>query len=200
MDQGTSKPLRVLLANERPEHLEQIALVVTRLGHAVIARETNMAAVAALTEEGVFDVAIVGVGENTMRALDLIGQIVREANCPVIAILDVEDPAFVHQAAKRGVFAYLTTSDARDEQLESSIDVVLARFAEFHALEGAFGRRALTERAKGILMERHSVDEDVAFLMLRDQSRKSNRKLIDVAQAVLEARALLPDNSPGTGD
>jgi len=177
-----------------------MALVVTRLGHAVIARETNMAAVAALTEEGVFDVAIVGVGENTMHALDLIGQIVREANCPVIAILDVEDPAFVHQAAKRGVFAYLTTSDARDEQLESSIDVVLARFAEFHALEGAFGRRALTERAKGILMERHSVDEDVAFLMLRDQSRKSNRKLIDVAQAVLEARALLPDNSPGTGD
>jgi len=200
MDQGISKPLRVLLANERPEHLEQMALVVTRLGHAVIARETNMAAVAALTEEGVFDVAIVGVGENTLHALDLIGQIVREANCPVIAILDVEDPAFVHQAAKRGVFAYLTTSDARDEQLESSIDVVLARFAEFHALEGAFGRRALTERAKGILMERHSVDEDVAFLMLRDQSRKSNRKLIDVAQAVLEARALLPDNSPGTGD
>ena len=200
MDQGISKPLRVLLANERPEHLEQMALVVTRLGHAVVARETNIAAVAALTEEGVFDVAIVGVGENTMHALDLIGQIVREANCPVIAILEVEDPAFVHQAAKRGVFAYLTTSGARDEQLESSIDVVLARFAEFHALEGAFGRRALTERAKGILMERHSVDEDVAFLMLRDQSRKSNRKLIDVAQAVLEARALLPDNSPGTGD
>jgi AmiR/NasT family two-component response regulator len=200
MDQGTTKPLRVLLANERPEHLEQLALVVTRLGHAVIARETNIAAVAALTEEGVFDVAVVGVGQNTMHALDLIGQIVREANCPVIAILDVEDPAFVHQAAKRGVFAYVTTSDARDEQLESSIDVVLARFAEFHALEGAFGRRALTERAKGILMERHSVDEDVAFLMLRDQSRKSNRKLIDVAQAVLEARALLPDNSPGAGD
>jgi AmiR/NasT family two-component response regulator len=200
MDQGTTKPLRVLLANERAEHLEQLALVVTRLGHAVIARETNIAAVAALTEEGVFDVAVVGVGQDTMHALDLIGQIVREANCPVIAILDVEDPAFVHQAAKRGVFAYLTTSDARDEQLESSIDVVLARFAEFHALEGAFGRRALTERAKGILMERHSVDEDVAFLMLRDQSRKSNRKLIDVAQAVLEARALLPDNSPGAGD
>jgi AmiR/NasT family two-component response regulator len=200
MDQGTTKPLRVLLANERPEHLEQLALVVTRLGHAVIARETNIAAVAALTEEGVFDVAVVGVGQDTMHALDLIGQIVREANCPVIAILDVEDPAFVHQAAKRGVFAYLTTSDARDEQLESSIDVVLARFAEFHALEGAFGRRALTERAKGILMERHSVDEDVAFLMLRDQSRKSNRKLIDVAKAVLEARALLPENPPGAGD
>ena len=36
---------------------------------------------------------------------------------------------------------------------------MLRRFAEYHDLEGAFGRRALTERAKGILMERHSVDE-----------------------------------------
>jgi response regulator NasT len=200
MEQMRTQPLRVLLVNERLEHLEQMALVVTRLGHAVIARETNIAAVAALTEQGVFDVAIVGVGEDTEHALDLIGQIVREANCPVIAVLDVEDPIFIHQAAKRGVFAYLTTHGPGDDQLESAIDVVLARFAEFHALEGAFGRRAVTERAKGILMERHAIDEDVAFLMLRDQSRKSNRKLIDVAQSILEARALLPDRAPGAHD
>jgi AmiR/NasT family two-component response regulator len=44
-------------------------------------------------------------------------------------------------------------------------------------------------------MERHSIDEDIAFLLLRDQSRRSNRKLIDVAQAVVEARSLLPDNA-----
>jgi AmiR/NasT family two-component response regulator len=189
-------PLRVLLANERVEHLEQIAIVVTRLGHTVTGRETNIAAVAALTEQGNFDVAIVGVGEDTAHALDLIGRIVREANCPVIAILNVEDPVFIHQAAKRGVFAYIASSDASGDQLESAIDVVLHRFAEFHDLEGAFGRRALTERAKGILMERHSVDEDIAFIMLRDQSRKTNRKLIDVAQSVLDARALLPSQSP----
>ena len=195
MERGLGQPLRVLLANERLEHLEQIAHVITRLGHSVIARETNIAAVGALTEDGIFDVAVVGVGEDTAHALDLIGQIVREANCPVIALLDVEDPSFIRQAAKRGVFAYLTTSESDDDQLESAIDVVLARFAEFHALEGAFGRRALTERAKGILMERHAIDEDVAFLMLRDQSRRSNRKLIDVALAVLEARALLPDRT-----
>jgi response regulator NasT len=182
----------VLLANERPEHLEQIAFVITRLGHRVTARETDIAAVAELTEVGIFDVAIVGVGEDSEYALDLIGRIVREANCPVIAILDVEDAAFIHQAAKRGVFAYITASDASDDQLASSIDVVLARFAEFHDLEGAFGRRAVTERAKGILMERHSIDEDLAFLLLRDQSRRTNQKLIDVAQAILDARALLP--------
>ena len=193
---GRRQPLRVLLANERPEHLEQISAVVESLGHTVVARETDLAAVAALTEEGVFDVAIVGVGEDTEHALDLIGRIVREANCPVIALLNVDDPVFIRQAAKRGVFAYLTAIDVTNDQLAGAIEIVLHRFAEFHDLEGAFGRRAVTERAKGILMERHAVGEETAFLMLRDQSRNTNRKLIDIAQAVLDARPLLSD----TGD
>ena len=52
------------------------------------------------------------------------------------------------------------------------------------ALEGAFARRAITERAKGILRERHSIDEQLAFEMLRDESHRSNHKLIEIAEAV----------------
>ena len=64
------------------------------------------------------------------------------------------------------------------------------------ALEGAFGRRALAERAKGILMERHSIDEATAFAMLRDHSRDANRKLVDVAAAIVDGHRLLP-KQPG---
>ena len=76
--------------------------------------------------------------------------------------------------------------------LQSSLDVVLSRFAEYQGLEGAFARRAITERAKGILMERHSVDEKRAFEMLRDEARRSNRKFIEVAEAVTVSVNLLP--------
>jgi AmiR/NasT family two-component response regulator len=69
---------------------------------------------------------------------------------------------------------------------------VLRRFSEYHDLEGAFGRRAITERAKGILMERHSVDEPAAFEMLREHARTTNRKLVDVASAVVDGHRLLP--------
>ena len=51
-------------------------------------------------------------------------------------------PEFVKEASKRGVFAYITDADVEDWQ--SSIDIVLRRFAEYHELEGAFGRRAVT--------------------------------------------------------
>jgi AmiR/NasT family two-component response regulator len=115
---------------------------------------------------------------------------VHEATCPVIALIHASDPDFVKEASKRGVFAYITDTDTNDWQ--SSIDIVLRRFTEYHDLEGAFGRRAVTERAKGILMERHSLDESAAFELLREHARSTNRKLVDVASAVVDAHRLLP--------
>jgi AmiR/NasT family two-component response regulator len=198
MTAGSSRQLRILLADGRQEYLEHVALIVTRLGHIVVAKETDIAVVAALTEQEPPDVAIVVVGESTDGALDWIRRIVREATCPAIVLLSVEDAAFIEQAARCGVFAYIANGEMADEQLESAISVVLHRFAEYHDLQGAFGRRALIERAKGILMERHGIDEEAAFRMLRDHSRSGGHKVIAVAQAVLDARDLLPDTTEDT--
>ena len=182
--------LRVLIANERKDRLALVAPIVAALGHEVIAREIEVEDVGPVTARERPDVALVGLGESSDHALGLIDKIVQEAACPVIVLLHAPDPAFVKEASKRGVFAYITDADSLDWQ--SSIDIVLRRFAEFHDLEGAFGRRAITERAKGILMERHSVDESDAFDMLREHSRSTNRKLVDIASAVVDGHRLLP--------
>jgi AmiR/NasT family two-component response regulator len=182
--------LRVLIANERKDRLALVVPIVAALGHEVIAREVEIAEVGRVTARERPDVALVGLGASSDHALGLIEKIVKEASCPVIVLLHAPDPAFVKEASKRGVFAYITDADA--DGWQSSIDITLRRFAEYHDLEGAFGRRALTERAKGILMERHSVDEASAFEMLREQSRTANRKLVDVATAVVDGHRLLP--------
>jgi len=184
------KSLRVLIANQREERLQTTTAMVAEMGHQVIARELQVAEVAAATADALPDVALVGLGESTQHALDLIARIVQEAACPVIAILESSDPVFVNEAAKRGIFAYVSAGDPAE--LQSALDIVLRRFAEFHSLEGAFGRRAMTERAKGILMERHGVDERQAFELLRSHSRHTGRKLIEVAEAVATSHLLLP--------
>jgi AmiR/NasT family two-component response regulator len=190
MSYRDTQHLRVLIANERRDRLALVAPIVAALGHEVIAREIEVNDVGAVTARERPDVALVGLGESSDHALTLIEKIVRESACPVIVLLHAPDPDFVKEASKRGVFAYITDADAMDWQ--SSIDIVLRRFAEYHDLEGAFGRRAVTERAKGILMERHTVDEQAAFAMLRDHSRSVNRRLVDVASAVVDGHALLP--------
>jgi len=186
--------LRVLIANERRDRLELLAQVVVSLGHEVIAREIYVKEVGAVTERERPDVALVGLGLSSEHALELITEIVREASCPVIALLSSKDPAYVREAAKRGVFAYIV--DGNPEELESAIDITLQRFAEYQSLQGAFGRRALIEQAKGILMARHSIDADRAFEMLRDHSQHNGRKLIDVAQAIVDSHLLLLQPAP----
>jgi AmiR/NasT family two-component response regulator len=190
MSHRETEHLRVLIANERKDRLALVAPIVAALGHEVIAREIEVEDVGAVTARERPDVALVGLGESSDHALHLVEKIVQEAACPVIVLIHAPDPAFVKEASKRGVFAYITDADAKDWQ--SSIDIVLRRFTEYHDLEGAFGRRSITERAKGILMERHSVDEPTAFDMLRQHSRSSNRKLVDVASAVVDGHRLLP--------
>jgi AmiR/NasT family two-component response regulator len=190
MSYRETEHLRVLIANERKDRLQLVAPIVAGLGHEVIAREIDVELVGPVTARERPDVALVGLGASSEHALGLIEKIVHEAACPVIALLHAPDPSFVKEASKRGIFAYITDGESTDWQ--SSIDIVLRRFAEYHDLEGAFGRRAVTERAKGILMERHSVDESTAFDMLRAQSRSTNRKLVDIASAVVDGHLLLP--------
>jgi response regulator NasT len=186
----TLEQLRVLIANHRSERVDEVAKAVRGLGHEVLARRASLEEVGAATAAEKPDVAIVIVDESSEHALALIGRIVREAQSPVIAVLDVEDRAFVAEAAKRGIFAYITGVEDPAE-LQSSIDIALRRFAEYHSLEGAFSRRAVTERAKGILMERHGVDEQEAFNLLRQHARRTNRKIVDVAEAVTASHRLL---------
>jgi AmiR/NasT family two-component response regulator len=194
MSYRETEHLRVLIANERKDRLALVAPIVVGLGHEVIAREIEVEDVGAVTATERPDVALVGLGDSSEHALGLIERIVREAACPVIVLLHAPDPAFVKEASKRGVFAYITDAEAKDWQ--GSIDIVLRRFTEYHDLEGAFGRRATIERAKGILMERHSIDDLSSFEMLRDQARTANRKLVDVASAVVDGHPLLPKSPP----
>lgn len=183
--------LRILVCDGPGVRFDEVTRTVATLGHDVIAREASLLDVARVTVTERPDVAVVIVHEATAGALRLIGTIVHEAACPVIAVLDVQDRAFINEASKRGIFAYIAHGDDREE-MQSAIDIVLRRFAEYHNLEGAFGRRAVTERAKGILMERHGIDEEAAFTMLRDAARRTQRKVVDVADAVVTSRSMLP--------
>jgi len=182
--------LRVLIANEKLDRRELLANVVTDLGHEAIAPDIDVKEVAEVSAREAPDVALVGLELHSEEALELVSEIVREADCPVIALLTAENPDYIHEAAKRGVFAYII--DTGSDELESALDITLRRFAEYHSLQSAFGRRAAIEQAKGILMARHGIDADNAFGMLRDHSQRNGVKLAEVAASIIDSNPLLP--------
>jgi response regulator NasT len=191
MADDVQRRLRVLIADGTAERLSEVTKAVIVLGHDVVGTGSSLETVGQATAAELPDLALVIVGERSDQALDLIKRIVAEAACPVIAILDVQDRAFIDRAARLGIFSYLAHVDDPQE-MQSAMDISLQRFAEYHALEGAFGRRAVTERAKGILMERHRIDEQQAFHLIREEARRTNAKMVDVAMSILSSYRLLP--------
>src|SRR3954452_12009880 len=128
MSSPETQHLRVLIANERRDRLELVVPMVASLGHAVVAREVEVDDVGAVTARERPDVALVGLGASSEHALVLIERIVKEAACPVIALLHAADPDFIREASKRGILAYITDGDP--VELQNTIDIVLHRFAE----------------------------------------------------------------------
>jgi hypothetical protein len=77
--------------------------------------------------------------------------------------------------------------------------VALAReqFDELQRLRATVARQAVVERAKGVLMARQRIGEEKALELLRRHARSSNRRLVDIATAVLETHALFGDPQGG---
>jgi AmiR/NasT family two-component response regulator len=160
----------VLIANERKDHLALLEAVVTEMGHAVIASETDVGDVAAVTARTRPDVALVGLGLSSEHGLDLVSEIVRESFCPVIAVLSKKDSEWVSDAAQRGVFAYVIGDD--QDEIQSAIDITLRRFAEQQSMRGAFERRDAEDE-----LEREAV-------------RLRQRQALDVHESVVQSLAI----------
>ena len=191
-------PLRVLIADQERERLERAAAVVRAAGHDVVDCLVGIEEAGTVVAREQADVAIVAVGESSRHALELIAELTEEAACPVVIALDAPDPEFVAAAAEAGAFASVTEADAAEVQ--SAFEIVLRRYDEYRRLEGAFARRAIVERAKGILMERHGIEEGEAFELLRSRARSMGIRIVAAAQAVLAVRPLLPGQAPPGDD
>jgi len=189
--------LRVLIADENEEALHSLHDVLARLGHEVTPYAVSVHDAVELIATEDPEVAIVVVHDDDEHALALISEAVTFASGPVIAQLPDADVAFLARAAEAGISAYAESMDP--ESVQGAIEVAVRRYREaqqltdkVEQLESALERRAVIERAKGVLMERHSVPEREAFERLRDHARASGRRVVDVAQSVLDGHALLP--------
>ncbi len=194
----SERALRVLLANEREEDLRRLADVLEGLGHEVTPFAVSVSEAVQLIAREDPDVAFVVFDGDDDHGLALLSETVEYASGPVLVTLRAtESRQTVARAADMGIAGYVDSWEPQDVQ--GAIEVALRRHREserlsekVEQLESALERRAVIERAKGVLMERHAVDEREAFARLRDHARSGGRRVVEIAQAVLDGHALLP--------
>jgi response regulator NasT len=199
-DDTTTEGLRILAADENEDTLRRTDEILVGLGHTVIAHVVNIAKAAEHIARDDPDLSVVVVHDDDEHALDLIEEICEYARGPIIALLGAHESEFVRIAAERGIDAFARPHFL--DEVQGAIRLAMRRHAEknrlteqVQQLETALERRATIERAKGILMERHGVDERQAFELMRTQARRSNRRVIELAHAVTDGHALLPNRS-----
>ncbi len=196
-DEPTSTGLRILAADEDEETLRQVDRILAELGHTVTAHAVTIKEAAQLIAREEPELSVVAVHDDDEHALELIEEINEYASGPVIVLLGEHASEFVAAAAERGIDAFARPRFMAEVQ--GAIELAVRRYADtarlteqVSQLEGALERRGTIERAKGILMERHGVDERQAFELLRQQARRSSRRVVDLAHAVGDGHALLP--------
>jgi AmiR/NasT family two-component response regulator len=194
---STARNLRVLVADEDRAALDELGRTLTELGHEVAPYAVSVREAAQLIASEEPDLAFVMAHEDDEHALALIGEAVEYASGPVIAHIRGGDVNLIARAAERGISALIESTSP--ESVQGAIEVALRRYREaaelsdkVDQLETALERRTVIERAKGIVMERHGIDEQAAFGRLRDHARSSNRRVVDVARAVIDGHGLLP--------
>ena len=192
--------LRILAADEDEQTLRVTDELLAGLGHTVTAHVVNVSRAGDLIAREDPDLSVVVVDDDDEHALDLIEEICEYARGPIIVLLGRHDPSFVRSAAERGIDAFARPQF--EEEVQGAIELAMKRHGDrrrlseqVEQLESALERRGTIERAKGILMERHGIDERGAFELMRQQARSSNRRVVELAHAVADGHRLLPNRS-----
>ena len=143
------------------------------------------------------DMIIVDAESNARDTLEHVVMATRDARRPIVLFTQDEDMSHVGAAIAAGVTAYVVAGLAPD-RVKPVLDVALARFRHEEALKqeladarAMLSERKTIERAKGILMSRHTMSETEAYARLRKTAMDKGLKVADVAQRILDVADLL---------
>jgi response regulator NasT len=185
--------LRILIADDESIRLMSLRAQLGALGHQVVAEALTGEEAVLLAERHRPDMAILDIRMPVTDGIEAAERITRARPIPIILLTAYSETELVERAAQANISAYLMKPVA-EEDLLPAITLALARFREFQALRQevddlreALEARKIIEKAKGILMRRLDLTEDEAFRRLQKQSQDGNRKLAEVAQAIVLA-------------
>jgi response regulator NasT len=114
-----------------------------------------------------------------------------EKICPVVMLTAFSQREVIEQARDAGALAYLVKPFQKTD-LVPAIELAIGRFREMLTLSGerdALGEqlelRKLLDRAKGLLIDKHSMTEQSAFDFIQKSAMSTRAKMVDVANQIL---------------
>jgi len=189
--------LRVLVVDESAERAEILREGLVRAGHEVVASLSSPLDLLRAVERVQPDVIIIDTESPTRDVLEHVVMVSRDRPRPIVMFASDADAETIREVTRAGVSAYVVDG-LEAARVKAIVDVACARFEAFQALRGELEAareelvaRKVIERAKGLLMKAKGLDEETAYAQLRRMAMNRGKRLVEVAQSVVDAADLL---------
>jgi len=143
------------------------------------------------------DVVLMDLGNPSRDTLEEMLAVSRALARPIAMFVDQSDEAMIGAAIDAGISAYVVDG-LRKERVKPIIDLAIRRFNAFARMQTeldeaktALAERKTIDRAKAILMNSRNLTEADAYALLRSTAMNQNRRIVDVAEALITASSLL---------
>jgi response regulator NasT len=189
--------LKIILVDENTGRSAILRRALQDKGHEVISRLEDNEDLQNSSEITHADIVIVNSDIPDDKIFANISEINQTKPKPIVMFAESSDSASTANAVKSGVNAYIVDG-LEENRVQGIIDVAIARFREFQALKDELDstknqlfERKIIEKAKGLLVEKKNISEDDAYKSLRNMAMDKNKRIVDVAESIINAFELL---------
>ena len=143
------------------------------------------------------DVVLMDLGSPSRDTLEEMLTVSRALARPIAMFVDQSDDAMIRAAIDAGVSAYVVDG-LRKDRVKPILDLAIRRFnafarmqAELEEARTALADRKTIDKAKAILMQTRGLAEPDAYALLRSSAMRQNKRIVEVAEALITAHSLL---------
>lgn len=189
--------MRIAIVDESSARAAVIEEGLRESGLTDIATLTDRRGLVARLTELEPDVVLMNLENPSRDTLEESFLVSRSLGKPIAMFVDQSDEESTIAAVDAGVSAYIVDG-FKKERIKPILDLAVRRFQAFSKLQeelaeakNMLAERKIVDRAKAILMKRRGIDEPSAYALLRSHAMQSNRRIADVAEALVTADSLM---------
>ena len=194
-------PIRIVVADDESIIRMDLREMLTGLGYLVVGEAGDGHTAVNVAREVRPDLLIMDVKMPELDGIAAPRILTEERIAPVLLLTAFSQQDLVQRAKEAGVVGYIV-KPFRESELVPAIEVALARFREFRAVEReaadlreTLETRKLVERAKGVLMETGGLKEADAFRKIQKLSMNTRKSMREIAEAVLLTHEVQSDRA-----
>ena len=190
--------VRVVIAEDEAIIRLDLKETLEEEGYEVVGETGRGDEAVALVKEHKPDIAILDIKMPGLDGLEAAREIAGERRAAVLILTAFSQKDLIQQARDAGALAYLVKPFQKSE-LIPAIEVALGRFAEAQALEREvqsleeqLQTRKVVDRAKGMLMDRHHLNENDAFSFIQKTAMRQRQTMKAVAEQIIAGDLVPP--------